>query len=191
MNFLSEINKYIQKEIETLQKLNLEEINTCINVIYETYENNGNIYIFGNGGSGSTASHFACDFNKGLNEYLPKKFNFICLNDNIPTVLAIANDISYDEIFRFQLKDKLQNNDLIIAISGSGNSINIIKAIEYAKEKQVKTIGITGFDGGKLREIADYTINVNIDDMQISEDIHLIINHLMYKVLFNTLIKNS
>lgn len=185
MDFTKEIENYIKKEIETLKRLDVQEINTCINAILTTYKDDGNIYIFGNGGSASTASHFACDFNKGLNEYLNKKFNFICLNDNIPTMMAIANDMGYEYIFEFQLKNKLKENDLVIGISGSGNSKNIIRAIEYANETGAKTMGITGYDGGKLKKITDYSINANVDDMQISEDIHMILDHLMMKVMMD------
>lgn len=191
MDFTKGIEDYIRKEIETLEKLDVQEINNCMNAILDAYKNDGNVYIFGNGGSASTASHFACDFNKGINENLDKKFRFICLNDNIPTLMAIANDIGYEYIFEFQLKNKLSKNDLVIGISGSGNSKNIIRAIEYANEVGVKTMGITGYDGGKLKKTADYSINVNIDDMQISEDIHMILDHLMMRVMMDGLLRRG
>lgn len=189
MDFRAGIKDYISRLLEAIEKLDVEEINTAMNVILDTYQVEGNIYIFGNGGSASTASHYACDFNKGINEYVDKKFNFVCLNDNIPTMMAIANDIGYEDIFVYQLQNKLKENDLVIGISGSGNSPNIIKAIEYANQQNVKTLGITGYDGGKLREISTYSINANVDDMQISEDIHMIIDHLMMQVMMGELVK--
>lgn len=189
MDFTKDIETYLKKLTKVIELLSIEEINTCMNIILDTYHANGNIYIFGNGGSASTASHFTCDFNKGINEHLDKKFNFICLNDNIPTIMAIANDIGYDYVFEYQLKNKLNNNDLVIGISGSGSSKNITKAIEYAKKHKIKTMGITGYDGGKLKKLADYSINTNVDDMQISEDIHMILDHLMMRVMMDNFLR--
>jgi len=181
----NEIKNYIDKEIEVLRALDVSSINAVMTAIVEAYHAEGNIYIFGNGGSAMTAAHFQNDFNKGLSENLEKKFNFLCLNDNIATVMAIANDLGYENIFEYQLKGKLKQNDLVIAISGSGNSANVIKAIEYAKQQGIKTIGVTGYDGGKLAKIADISFNVPINDMQIAEDVHMILDHLMMSVLMN------
>jgi len=180
-----EIKSYINKEIEVLKALDVSSINAVMTAIVDAYNKDSNIYIFGNGGSAATASHFQNDFNKGLSENLEKKFNFVCLNDNIATVMAIANDLGYENIFEYQLKGKLKQNDLVIAISGSGNSENVIKAIEYAKQQNVKTIGITGYDGGKLAKMVDISFNVPVNDMQIAEDVHMILDHLMMSVLMN------
>ena len=98
---------------------------------------------------------------------------------------AIANDISYEEIFRFQLKNEMSPKDIFIGISGSGNSKNVINAMEYAKEIGGVTIAVVGYNGGKMKDIADYNIHVNIDNMQISEDVHIILNHMMMYVLSN------
>lgn len=185
-----QIRDYFTKLSETINALNLDEIEEAVKAIKEAYEREATIYTMGNGGSSATASHFVCDFNKGICEKLDKKFNLICLSDNTPIVTAIANDISYDDIFYFQLKNKLKKDDLIIAISGSGNSKNVIKAVEYAKEVGAKVVGITGYSGGKLRELADYYMHVNIDDMQITEDIHMSFDHMMYRVLSDEL-KNA
>lgn len=184
MDYSEEIRNYLELEKQTLDTLNTSEINSVLNEIIKAYQQQGTIYIFGNGGSASTASHIANDFNKGISEYTENKFRFVCLNDNIPTVLAIANDISYDEIFRFQLRGKLQPNDLVIGISGSGNSKNVIHAVRYAQECGIRTIGITGFDGGVLRSLADLSLHVPVNNMQITEDVHLIFNHLMMSVLY-------
>lgn len=186
-NFESDIKEYLLKEIEVINNLNIDEINEAMNALIDNYNNNGTIYICGNGGSAATASHFVCDFNKGVSEKYNTKFNFICLNDNTPTIMAIANDISYDDIFSFQLRNKFKEGDLLIAISGSGNSKNIIKAVEYAKECGNKVIGITGFDGGMLKTLSDYKLHVNIDDMQIAEDVHMIFDHMIMRVLINYL----
>lgn len=178
-----EIKAYFDKEIATVQALDLEEVAEAVSAIKAAYDREATIYVFGNGGSAATASHFVCDFNKGICEKSDKKFNLICLSDNTPMITAIANDISYDDIFYFQLKNKLKPTDLIIAISGSGNSKNVIKAVEYAKEVGTKAVGITGYSGGKLRQLADYRMHVAIDDMQVTEDVHMAFDHMMYRVL--------
>ena len=183
--YKSEIKAYINKEIEVLKSIDITAVNEVLETIVSAYHKDGNIYIFGNGGSASTASHFQNDFNKGISENLSKKFNFVCLSDNVPTVMAIANDSGYEYIFEYQLHGKLKKDDLVIAISGSGNSKNVLRAIEYSKQQGVKTIGITGYDGGRLAEIADISFNVPVDDMQITEDVHLILDHLMMSVLMN------
>ena len=184
MDYRNQIKEYLEKEVEILSILDLNSINETLNEIVAAYEREKNIYIFGNGGSASTASHFTNDFNKGISEYTKKKFRFVCLNDNIPTILAIANDIGYDSIFEFQLQGKLDKDDLVIGISGSGNSNNIVNAFKYAKEVGTKTIGITGYEGGKVKQIVDVSLNVPICNMQITEDIHMIFDHLMMSVLF-------
>lgn len=133
MDFKEAMKKYIDLEIEIMNKLDLDELNDAANAIVECRDRGGIIYTMGNGGSAATASHFVCDFAKGLSDEIGgAKFLFECLSDNTPIVMAIANDISYDDVFSFQLEKRLKPDDLIIAISGSGNSKNIIKAVEYA-----------------------------------------------------------
>ncbi len=190
-NFKDAIKQYYDREIRVITNLNLDEINEAMNAIYDTYKNNGTIYVCGNGGSAATASHMQNDFNKGISEYVDKKFRFYCLNDNYPTVMAIANDIGYDEIFRFQLINKINKNDLFVGISGSGNSKNVLNAAEYAKEQGAKVLGITGYKGGKLKELADYKMHVDEEDMQIDEDIHMTFDHMMMKIFYNFLVKNE
>lgn len=177
------IKSYFDREIEVIKRLNIDDINAAVQAIWAAYEREATIYIFGNGGSAATASHYVCDFNKGISEKKDKKFNFVCLNDNYPQMMAIANDISYDEVFRFPLINKLKPTDLVIGISGSGNSKNVIRAVEYAKEVGAPVVGITGYHGGKLKELSDYHMDVMEDDMQISEDLHMVFDHMMYFVL--------
>lgn len=186
-SFLTEIRKYIELEKMTLDKLDVNEINAAINLIMNTYNGKHTIYIFGNGGSSATASHFENDFNKGISEFLEHKFRFQCLNDNIATVMAIANDIGFGEVFRFQLKDRLEQGDLVIAISGSGNSENIINAVEYAKQKGNKIIGLTGLTGGKLKELSDVSLHVDAMSMQVTEDINMIFDHLIMSIFYKVL----
>ena len=167
--------------------LDVSAINTVMNELDEARKRNSTVYIMGNGGSASTASHIVNDFGKGISEYLEQKFRFICLNDNIATVMAIANDISYDAIFEFQLRGKIAKDDIVIVISGSGNSPNILKAIELAKSAGAKTIGFTGYDGGKLKKMVDLSLHVPVMSMQITEDLHMMFDHLMMAVFYNTL----
>ena len=187
MDYTNQIQEYINLEIETLKKLDINAINEAMNLIHDTYEKEGTIYVFGNGGSSATASHYQNDFNKGISEYVEKKFRFLCLNDNIPTVMAIANDIGFEEIFRFQLKNKLKKDDIILAISGSGNSKNVLNAVEYAKECGNKIIGMTGYNGGKLSQLSDVSLNASVMSMQVTEDIHMIYDHLIMIIFYKTM----
>ena len=186
-NYQKQIKEYIIHEIETLQKMDLDAINEALNLLAETRENGNTVYVFGNGGSSATASHYQNDFNKGISEYLDKKFNFLCLNDNIATIMAIANDIGFDEVFRFQLIGHIKPGDICVAISGSGNSQNVINAVDYAKKQGNKIIGLTGYDGGRLKRISDVSLHVPVNSMQITEDIHMVLDHLMMSVFYMNL----
>ena len=187
MDYLTLINEYIELEKKTLDLLDRNEINRALNLLHETFEKGGTVYTMGNGGSASTASHYVNDFNKGVSEHTEQKFRFVCLNDNVSTVLAVANDIGYEEIFRFQLQGKLQENDILIALSGSGNSKNVLNAVEYARSCGNKVIGLTGYDGGKLYQLSDIRLHVPVMSMQVTEDIHMVFDHLMMSVFYKTM----
>lgn len=187
MDYRNQIKDYISLEIETLKNLDVDAIDASMHLIMEAYRNKKRIYIFGNGGSSATASHYQNDFNKGISEYVDTKFNFTCLNDNVATLMAIANDIGFEEVFRFQLINKLEEGDLIIAISGSGNSINVVNAVEYAKKQGNKIIGMTGYDGGKLKQLSDISLHVDVMSMQVTEDVHMIFDHLIMSIFYKTL----
>ena len=186
-DYISEINTYLEHEIDTLKALDVNEINAALNLLLETFEGGNTVFVFGNGGSSATASHFQNDFNKGVSEHTEKKFNFQCLNDNVATVMAVANDIGFDEVFRFQLIGHMRPGDVVLAISGSGNSRNVINAVEYAKEQGAKVIGLTGFGGGKLKELSDVSLHVPVNSMQITEDIHMVFDHLMMSIFYRSL----
>ena len=145
------------------------------------------IFVMGNGGSGATASHFACDINKGCCIDLQKKFKMICLNDNIPTLLALTNDISYAVVFEAQLKNFFEPADLVIGISSSGNSTNVLRAIAYAREHGGRTIGFSGFSGGRLAELAEISYVVPADDVQQIEDMHMILVHMIMQAVHSAL----
>lgn len=178
------VQEYFDKEKKLIERISLENFEEIIRLLSNAYEKENQIFIFGNGGSGSTASHFACDLNKGISLGLKKRYKVICLNDNIPTILAYANDRSYDDIFIEQLKNFLRPKDIVIGISVSGKSQNVIKAIKYANEIGAETVTITGFDGGKLAKEGKVSLIVPSDDMQQVEDIHLILMHMTMQILY-------
>lgn len=187
INYKKDIKKYYETLSDVLLKLDIEQINDAINAIVCAYEKGKTIYVFGNGGSSSTASHIVCDFNKGICSSLEKKFHVICLSDNVPMMTAIANDISYDDVFEFPLIGRLNEGDVLLAISGSGNSKNVIKAVEYGKAHNAVIIGMTGYDGGKLFKLADYHLHAPVNDMMKSEDIHLTFDHMIMTILSEAL----
>lgn len=183
MNYNNDLQKYLDEEIAVIRSLDLDAINQVMNVLEVARLSGKRIFICGNGGSAATASHFCCDFNKGVSETQEVKYNFECLSDNVPTMMAVANDIGYEEVFRFPLRNKMSKEDILIGVSGSGNSENVVFAMEYAKSIGGTTIAIVGYSGGKMKEIADYSIHVNVNNMQISEDVHMILDHMIMYVL--------
>lgn len=182
-DYKSKIKQYLELEIEVLRRLSAEEVNDVMNILEDARLKRKRIFVCGNGGSASTASHLECDFNKGISYDQDIKYDIECLSDNVPMMMAIANDIGYDDIFLVPLKNKMKNGDIVIGISGSGNSENVLRAFEYANSQGAETIAFTGYSGGKLRHIAKHNIHVNIDNMQIVEDVHLILNHMMMFIL--------
>lgn len=187
MNYTKDIQEYLALEAQTLSQLDVAQLDAALNLLNETRGKKGRIYICGNGGSAATASHFQNDFNKGVSEYIQMPFRFHCLNDNVATIMAIANDIGYEEVFRFQLRGVMETEDILVAISGSGNSKNVLNAVEYAKGQGCKIIGLTGFGGGKLRELCDVSLHAPVMSMQVTEDIHMIFDHLMMSVFYRHL----
>ena len=178
-----QINNYLIRLGNTIKNLDQNSIKQCCKILLKAYENGNNIFICGNGGSASTASHFACDINKGVSYGLEKRFRIIPLTDNFATITAYSNDVGYEDIFVEQVKNFYQKGDVIIGISGSGNSKNVLKAIEFVNHNEGVSIGWTGYSGGKLKSISHYSINANVMDMQTSEDIHMILVHIIMKVL--------
>ena len=163
------------------------DLEQAAETMIDCYRQGGKVMVCGNGGSAATASHFQNDFNKGVSEYIEVPFRFHCLNDNVATMLAIANDIGYEEVFRFQLRGNLEPNDVLVAISGSGNSKNVLNAVDYAKSQGNKVIGITGYTGGKLKELCDISLHAPVMSMQVTEDIHMIFDHLMMSMFYKYL----
>ena len=182
-NFEDKIRAYMEKEKEVLEKLPTEDINKVINVLEEARKKGAVVYVCGNGGSAATAAHYVTDFNKGISYGQDIKYDIECLSDNVPMMMAIANDIGYDDIFVVPLRNKLKKGDIVIGISGSGNSENVIRAVSFANTQGAETITFTGYGGGRLKHLSKYNIHVAADNMQIVEDIHLVLNHMMMFIL--------
>lgn len=182
-DFTGPLEAYIDRLKSTLDKISREEINGFLNLLVDALEAGRNVFTLGNGGSAATASHMAVDFNKGLSWGKARRFRFLCLSDNLPTLTAYANDVSYEDVFVEPLKNFLESGDLVIAISGSGNSRNVIKAVEYANAHGAVTVGLTGYDGGLLKKTARHGVHIPIRDMQVTEDLHMVLDHLAYSVL--------
>lgn len=171
--------------IQTLETLDMESVDRLADGFSKAYENGSTIYTMGNGGSGASASHAAGDFLKGASFGLNKRFRMICLNDNLPSLMAIANDIGWDDIFVEPLKNFLNPGDLVIGISGSGNSKNVLKAIAYAKENGAVTAGLTGYSGGVLATQVDIHVHSAANDMEVAEDVHMAVFNMVKKTMMN------
>ncbi len=176
--------KELKKSIDSLAVEDLEEVTR---ILKEAYIKDKQIFVFGNGGSAATASHFVCDLGKGTVVKGKERFRVIGLNDNIPLLTAWSNDLAYEECFKEQLVNLLQEGDVVIAFSASGNSKNILKAVEYAKSKGATTVGFIGFEGGELAKIAHKSVVVRSDNMERIEDIHLILEHMIKSCLKETI----
>ena len=179
-NTIGFIKNYFEYLSQVLEKIDKKEIEQFIEILIKARIDKSTIFFIGNGGSAATASHFANDMSIGTRT-LSKPFKAISLCDNAAVVTAIANDDGYEEVFVQQLRVLYKKNDILVAISASGNSINLIKAIEFAKENEIKTVGITAFDGGKLKQVADYNIHVPTEKGEYgpAEDVHMILDHLI------------
>jgi D-sedoheptulose 7-phosphate isomerase len=174
-----DLQNYIISVSTAFDNLDKSEIFTFIELMTDAYKNEKFVYVIGNGGSAANASHFAQDLAKGTKLSIdnPKRLKALSLTDNLPFITAQGNDEGYESIFVEQLKTYAKNGEYLVAISGSGNSPNIIKAVEWANENGIVTIGITGFDGGKLKKLAKHSVNVNFHEMCTAEIIHSFIFH--------------
>ena len=184
MNF--SIKNYIEEHSKVLEKINIQDLQEVIDLIYDAHIKGKKIITCGNGGSASTASHMITDWNKMTMNYTSKKLYGFSLTDNIGLITAYANDTNYENVFKGQLESIMDSGDFLISISGSGNSKNVINAVNYAKSIGGHTISIVGFDGGELKKISDKCVHVPSFDMQICEDVHLMICHMVMKKLCNT-----
>ncbi len=173
---------YVAELKRAIDLIPLDKLEQAVETLTQAYENGHSVFIMGNGGSGATASHFVCDLNKGVGRGQTKRLRSICLNDNMPSILAYANDISYEDIFVGQLENFLEKEDVVIILSSSGDSPNVLKAIQYANQKSAHTIAFTGFKGGKAADLAKISIVIPANDVQKIEDIHLILTHMIMQI---------
>lgn len=171
------------KEVVVL--LPYSAVDEIVEVLLQRYEQGKAVFLFGNGGSAALASHIACDLGKGtlVDGNSQARFRVVALTDNIPLMTAWANDSSYERIFAEQLRNLVSPGDVAFAISGSGNSPNVLAGLEAARAARAVTIGLTGFQGGRMKALCDYCVVVPSDNMQIVEDFHLSISHAMFSVI--------
>jgi D-sedoheptulose 7-phosphate isomerase len=172
--------------LNTIGKLPLDRVQQAIEWLKDARARGAGVYTCGNGGSASTASHFVCDMVKGASFGRPTRFRIQALTDSLPTLTAYSNDVSYDVVFEEQLKNFASPGDLLIAVSGSGNSPNVLRAVEWANANGLKTIGLTGRDGGKLGRLAQLEINAPDPHMGRIEDAHMIVLHMICYYFMDT-----
>jgi D-sedoheptulose 7-phosphate isomerase len=172
---------YFEELKETLEEISLKKVEKVLEIIYEAYREGKQVFIMGNGGSAATASHFACDLSKGTIVEGKSRFKVISLNDNMPLITALSNDFGYERVFIEQLMNLISEKDVVIGITASGNSENILQAVDYARGKRAITVGFIGFGGGKLKEMVDEHITVSSMSYEQVENIHLILSHAIAK----------
>lgn len=177
------VKNYLDELRETVAKFDPEAIAYLVDKVRETQRNDKFVYLFGNGGCTANTMHFCCDMGKGLLYDKNEKFKIVSLNENIPLMTAWANDSGYENIFWRQLETFMREGDLVFALSGSGNSENVIKAVEFAKNQGNTVVALSGFDGGKLAQMADFCYIVPSNNMQVVEDAHGIILHSIFVAL--------
>ncbi len=177
---MERIQEYISHLQGVLDRLCLPDVRGSIDLVMQAYHADRQIFVIGNGGSASTASHIATDLGKGTSLPGVRRFRVISLTDNASTMTAWSNDVCYEDVFLEQLKNLVNPGDLVIGISASGNSENIIRAVRHAKNIGCNTIGWTGFGGGKLQQLADVSVVVDSHEYGPVEDVHLILNHILH-----------
>ena len=173
---------------ETSSKIDLDQIEKCFEIISSAQNTDKTIFTCGNGGSASTASHYVTDWTKMAKEKKSSILKSFCLNDNIGLITAYANDIDYESIFEKQIEIYGNSGDILIVVSGSGNSSNIVNALHAARKRDMKSIAIVGYDGGKAAKICDCLVHIPSFDMQICEDIHLMLGHFIMKRLTDEMV---
>jgi D-sedoheptulose 7-phosphate isomerase len=184
--------QYFEELQRVVTGLSHDGIDQIADALYKAYESERVVYTFGNGGSASLASHFACDLGKGT-AYCNggKRFRALALTDNLPTLTAWANDSSYEDIFSEQMRNFVHPQDVAFAISGSGNSKNVLNALEVAREAGATTLGISGFEGGQMKSLCDICVVVPSNNMQIIEDMHLAMAHSIFRIVYSRMSRRT
>lgn len=183
MNSINDCRSYFQALTQTVELLPAVDIERVARLLLTAFEENRAVFLFGNGGSAALASHFACDLGKGTASRNGRRFRVMALTDNVPILTAWANDSHYDNIFAEQLVNFVSPDDVAFAISASGNSPNVIKALQVARRAGAVTIGLTGYAGGKMKRLCDACIVIPCENMQLIEDLHLSVAHALFTVL--------
>lgn len=176
---MESVENYRRDLLQTLAELDLSGLNKVIEVFADARQQGRSIFIAGNGGSAASASHFVCDVVKGASYGKDSRFRILSLNDNFMTLTAYANDVGYDAVFVEPLKNFAQAGDVFMAISGSGNSPNVVKAMEYAQQAGLTTIAMTGRTGGTLGNLAEHHLHVKNSHMGRIEDVHMMMCHMI------------
>ena len=174
---------YFQSVGSVLRRLPFALIDQVTEALWQAYLRGATLFVFGNGGSAALASHCACDLGKGTAVNGNRRFRVLALTDNVPLMTAWANDARYDDIFAEQLTPFIEKSDVALAISGSGNSPNVLNGLEVAKNAGAFTIGLTGFQGGRMQALCDLCVIIPSDNMQIIEDLHVSVNHAIFASL--------
>lgn len=180
---MKDIQQYLEEVRVTLTTLPLQRISEVVDVLLSANYVGTTIFTLGNGGSAATASHFKCDLAKGTITPNRPRFRVIALTDNVPEMTALSNDLSYEDVFAEQLRGLMGRGDVVVAFSGSGNSPNVLRAVELARQRGGITIGFSGFDGGRLSDLVDVPVVVPNDCMEQIEDVHLVLSHLTCTVI--------
>ena len=177
------VQEYIQNVHRCLEEVERQGLTSTVDMLYEAYVHKANVYVMGNGGSASTASHMTAHLQEGIDGQGKGGLHTVCLSDNVPRLTALANDVDYDSVFVIQMKGLLQTRDVVIVISGSGESPNVIKAAQMAKEVGAGVIAFTGFGGGKLHGLANCGVVLSCRRYGPVEDVHLTLGHLIPQLL--------
>lgn len=185
-----DLTSYTQRLQAELARVREDQIKTFADLLFEAWQNDKFVYIFGNGGSGCNASHMAEDlgkstlYEKDLLDESKKRLKVLSLTDNVGWIMAVGNDVSYEQIFQQQLMNYGREGDLVVAISGSGNSKNVLNAVDWANRHGLTTLGITGYSGGQLMNLAHHNLHVPLDDMGMVESIHMCLFHWVLNDVF-------
>ena len=176
--YQSFLEEYQKELIPVIQAIPAKDFQSCIALLLEAYKGDKQVFVVGNGGSAAAANHFVCDFGKNAVKAPRRRFRMISLSDNVEKITAFGNDISFEEVFRQQLINLMNEGDLMIVISASGNSPNLVRACEYAREKGAKIMTLAGFEGGKVKAFADASIPIPLLSYERIEDMHMILLHM-------------
>jgi D-sedoheptulose 7-phosphate isomerase len=173
------IRNYLGRLEEALATISPALVDELAGRLYRAYQDGKQVFVMGNGGSASTASHMAADLAKNTIGANMRRFRIMSLNDNVPLMTALSNDLGYHRVFTEQLMNLIRPGDVLVVISGSGNSPNVLRAIDYARDQCAQVVGLLGFSGGRAADLCDTAVMVDSEDYGVIEDAHLILNHIL------------